>query len=144
MKFTFKNILYNSKNYWQSVDLRDTILRQPLGLVFTKEELLLEDVQLHFAGFAANEIIGSFIFVKVDERKLKMRQVCIAESFQKKGVGSKMMLFAENWAKENGFKEIYCHARNNALAFYKNLDYTIEGDSFEEVGLKHYKLIKYL
>ena len=39
---------------------------------------------------------------------------------------------------------MYCHARKNALAFYKKLDYELVGDVFIEVGLEHYKLVKKL
>lgn len=144
MKLTFKNILHNSNEYWKSVELRDQVLRKPLGLAFTEEELNLEYKQFHFACFLNEQIIGCFIFNKSTENKLKMRQVCIKNEYHKKGIGFKMMLFAEKWAKENHYNEIYCHARNNALAFYQNLNYQIEGDYFEEVGLKHYKLVKSL
>ena len=144
MKLSFENIQHNSKEYWKSVELRTLVLRKPLGLSFTKEELQAENHQLHFLCYVDEKIAGSFIFIKSSQNKLKMRQVCIAKDFQKKGIGFQMMLFAEKWAKENHHNEIYCHARNNALAFYQNLNYQIQGDYFEEVGLKHYKLVKCL
>lgn len=142
MKITIKNILPGSTDYWKSVVLREAILRKPLGLTFTKKELLSENKQLHFLCFQEKEIIGCFILIKNNSNTLKMRQVCIKSKFQQKGIGSKMLLFAEKWAKENGFNQIYCHARNNALAFYKKLNYHIEGNSIVEVGLKHYKMVK--
>ena len=144
MKLTFENIQHNSKEYWKSVELRTLVLRKPLGLSFTKEELQAENNQLHFLCFINEKIAGSFIFVKSNQNKLKMRQVCIDKDFQKKGIGSQMMLFAEKWAKENNYNQIYCNARNNALAFYQSLNYQIEGESFEEIGLKHSKLVKWL
>lgn len=144
MKLTFENIQHNSKEYWKSVELRTLVLRKPLGLSFTKEELQAENNQLHFLCFVDGKVAGSFIFVKSNQNKLKMRQVCIDKDFQKKGIGSQMMLFAEKWAKENNYNQIYCNARNNALAFYQSLNYQIEGESFEEIGLKHSKLVKLL
>jgi len=53
-----------------------------------------------------------------------------------------MNIFAEKWAKENGYTRIFCHAREVAVPFYKKSGYTIFGEKFEEVGIPHYKMEK--
>ena len=133
-------IQHNSKTYWQSVKLRDKILRKPLGLEFTKEELLKEDKQIHFVGFLSGKIVAILILVPKEKFVIKMRQVCVDENFQNKGLGKEMVQFAEKWAKTKNYKLIYCHARKNALNFYLKLNYKIKGEMFFEVNLEHYKL----
>ena len=96
----------------------------------------------HFAVFEKDVIIGGLILVNIDAEKIKMRQVCVSESHQGKGIGNKLVSYAEEWANENNYKIMYCHARQNAIDFYLKLDYKKEGDSFLEVGLEHFKLTK--
>ncbi|MGB0885617.1 MAG: GNAT family N-acetyltransferase [Chitinophagales bacterium] len=137
-------IKYKSNAYYEVLELRKEILRKPLGLKFSKEDLALEFDQIHIAYFKENEIVAGLILVPSENGKIKMRQVCVATKMQGKEIGKELVLFAENWANENQYSEMYCHARKNALAFYKKLDYELVGDVFIEVGLEHYKLVKKL
>ena len=43
-----------------------------------------------------------------------------------------MIKFCENYARQNGFKSIYCHARDTAVNFYLKNKYIAEGEYFEE------------
>lgn len=139
-----KTVSHYSKEYWKLVRLRDKILRAPLNLMFSEEELFLEHDQIHVGCFDKETILGGFALVPVTSNKLTMRQVCVDDSHQSKGIGNKLMTFAEEWAKEKGYKEINCHARETAVPFYVNLGYSAEGNSFEEVGIPHFKMTKKL
>ena len=144
MNFIVKIIKHKTKLYWQSIELRDKILRKPLGLEFTKEELDLEYNQIHFVGFIDNEIVANLSLVPKENGSIKMRQVCVKNSFQKKGLGKEIVQFSEKWAQENKYTHIFCHARKSALNFYLKLEYKIEGEKFIEVGLEHNLLAKTL
>ncbi|KXK56559.1 MAG: Histone acetyltransferase HPA2-like protein [Chlorobi bacterium OLB7] len=71
-----------------------------------------------------------------------MRQVAVAESAQRSGIGKAMVDFSEHFAREHGFSEITMHARETAVPFYLNLGYEIIGDRFEEVSIPHFKMRK--
>lgn len=142
--FTLKQIDHNSQEYWEIIDLRDRILRKPLGLEFTKQELLAESNQFHFGYFKNEELVGCFVFVDKGNYELKMRQVAVDKDFQGLGVGSKMVAESEKWAVENGYNKIVLNAREVAKSFYKKMSYQVVGSSFLEVGLRHYKLFKLL
>ena len=139
-----KIIPHYSKDYWKCVRLRDKILREPLHLMFSEEELFLENNQIHIANFEENHVTGCLSLVKIDSETLKMRQVCVSEEKQGKGIGSEMIKFAENWARNNHFQQIECNARESAVPFYLNHHYSKIGESFKEVGLVHYKMKKSL
>lgn len=139
-----KTVSHYSKEYWKLVRLRDKILRAPLNLMFSEEELFLEHNQIHVGCFDNEIALGGFALVPVTSSEIKMRQVCVDNSHQGKGIGNSLMKFAEEWAKENGYKEINCHARETAIPFYLTLGYSQEGNSFEEVGIPHFKMIKKL
>jgi predicted GNAT family N-acyltransferase len=144
-----ENILYNivkhnSDEYWELVNLRTLVLRKPLKLTFTNEELAAESNQTHFGTWHQKMALASLSMLKVDNTTVKMRQVCTHPNFQGKKIGLLLAQFAEDWAKENNFKQITCHARASAVAFYQKMGYEVISEMFYEVGLEHFKMEKNL
>ncbi len=128
----------------QSILLRNEILRKPLGLQFSEQELKSEKNQVHFVATLNNEVVGVLILVKLNDDLLKMRQVAVKESLQGEGIGKSMVIYSEIWAKENYFSKIELHARKGATSFYLGLGYNILGNEFIEVGIPHLKMEKTL
>ena len=60
-----KQIYHGSKEYQQMVQLRMEILRKPLGLSFTKEELAKEANDILIAAFDEDEILGCCILTQL-------------------------------------------------------------------------------
>jgi predicted GNAT family N-acyltransferase len=136
---------FNSNEQTQSIELRRQILRLPLGLDFSNEELQNEFNQVHIVAIFDNHVIGVLLLVKDKENKLlKMRQVAVDSNFQSKGIGQKMVFFSENWAAKNQYKVIELHARISAVEFYKKMNYEALGNEFIEVGIPHLKMKKIL
>ncbi len=142
-KLHFRIIDHGSDEYKKSVTLREGVLRKPLGLFFTREELELEKDHIHIAGFLGQELCATAVLVP-EQSKLKMQRVAIKSSFQNKGVGSALMAFCEAYAKKQGYKAIYCHARETAIPFYLKNKYFLEGEPFYEDGILHHKMKKRL
>lgn len=140
----FRQIAFNSAEQLLSIQLREEVLRIPLGLRFTPEELAAEHDQVHLAALQNEQVLGILLFKKLDRHTLKMRQVAVKPEVQRAGVGKALVSFAELWARERGFKRIEMHARFNAVPFYAKLGYLVEGEEFEEVGIPHFKMYKEL
>lgn len=139
---TFKIIEHNSPEYWQEVDLRYRVLRQPLGLEFKEEDLAAEADQIHMCAYHNGKLAGCLLLVIVDENTVKMRQVAVEPELQRQGIGQKLVSYAEYYAIENGYCRIELHARQTAVHFYLDLAYQIIGDPFLEVGIPHRKMVK--
>ena len=113
------------------------------SLSLTLEELELEKEHIHIAGFLGQELCATAVLVP-EGNTTKMQRVAIRSSFQNKGIGSLMMTFCEDYAREKGYGSVYCHARGTAIPFYlKNQD-ALEGNPFEEDGIPHHKMRKIL
>lgn len=140
-KIYFKLVDYGSDEYKKAVALREEILRKPLGLSFTKEELEMEKEHVHIAGFLGQEMCATAVLVP-DGEEMKMQRVALKSSFQGKGIGSSLMRFCEEYAVKHGFKSIYCHARGTAVNFYQKNQYALEGEPFDEDGIPHRKMRK--
>ncbi len=134
-----KEIKHNSNEYWELVNIRELILRKPLGLSFSKKELLNEHHQIHVALYHNNKMAGGLILA-TNESLIKMRQVCISSHFQGNGYGKHLTKFAIYFAKEHGYTQVYCHARKSAIEFYTSLGFTTDGEEFLEVGIPHVKM----
>jgi GNAT superfamily N-acetyltransferase len=138
-------IEFGTPLYDASVQLRDLILRRPLNLEFTAEQLASEYDSFHFAYMDKEfQILGCLVMKPTDPDTVKMRQVAVSEEYQRKGIGKALVLFAENWARERGFNRIILHARGGAIPFYMQLNYKKVGKPFLEVGLEHYRMEKIL
>lgn len=136
---------YGSPEYDDMVRLRYEVLRQPLGLEFSPEELASEYDQNHLGLYSADwELYGCLVLKPLNPYQVKMRQVAIRSDLQNRGLGKWLILQSELYAKSLGFQQIECHARESAIPFYLKLGYTITSEEFIEVGLPHKKMEKRL
>jgi predicted GNAT family N-acyltransferase len=139
-----KIIDHGTKEYQQMVKLRDDILRKPLGLSFSPEELEEEKNNLMLGAFEDGNILGCAMLVEESPSVVKLRQMAVLNALQGRGVGRALMQFAENLARDHGYRTITMHARKNAVGFYEKMGYTAKGDEFTEVSIPHYEMEKQL
>jgi predicted GNAT family N-acyltransferase len=139
-----KIIDHGSAEYEQMVKLRDDILRKPLGLSFTREELEREKNNLHIVAYEDERMLGCCMLLEEDPETVRLRQMAVMNDLQGKGIGKALMQFAENLARDRGYKKITMHARKNALGFYEKMGYKTRGKEFEEITIPHYVMEKEL
>ena len=139
-----KIIDHGTKEYQDVVRLRDEILRKPLGLKFTPEELEKEKDNLHIAAYEDEQMLGCCKLVEEDPQTVRLRQMAVMNDLQGKGIGRALMQFAENLARERGYRKITMHARKNATGFYEKMGYRKQGEEFTEITIPHYVMEKEL
>ena len=96
----------------------------------------------HTIDDVAKKGAGSGGISRETSRALFDKDQPVKEDLVGKGIGTKMMAFCESYAKEHGYKSIYCYARDSAVNFYLKNDYVSEGDCFNEDGIHHLKMRK--
>jgi GNAT superfamily N-acetyltransferase len=139
-----KIIDHGSPEYHQMVQLRNDILRKPLGLSFAPEELEKEKQEVLIAAFEDEKMLGCCMLIRSDDATVRLRQMAVLNNLQGKGIGRALMQFAENIARDLGYKKITMHARITAIGFYEKLGYQVVGDLFEEVTIQHHIMEKSL
>jgi predicted GNAT family N-acyltransferase len=139
-----KQIDYGTVQYAQMVELRSQVLRKPIGLDFTEEELDKEKDEILIGAFDEDEMIGCCMLTKTKEGELKLRQMAVKDDLQGTGIGASIISFAENIARDRGFGKMVMNARDSAVGFYEKLGYKVVGDAFTEVNLPHHKMEKRL
>jgi len=138
MNIVIKQINQDDPMYAQVYNLREEILRKPIGLSLKNEDLSgdLEDIVL--GAIADNVVVGCLmIHPTQSQEQVKIRQMAIAEKWQGQGLGRMLMLEAEKRAWLNNKSHIVLHARTTAQQFYEKLDYSVISEVFTEVGIPH-------
>jgi predicted GNAT family N-acyltransferase len=142
---TVLEVPFATPEYDETVRLRDKILRKPLGLAFSEDQLAEEFSDFHLAAYTNDWILrGCLVLTPKTDKVLKMRQVAVDEAVQKTGVGRQLVEASEVLGRLNGFELMELNARMTAVPFYEKLNYTIVGEPFEEVGIEHFKMSKQL
>lgn len=139
-----KIIDHGSYEYRQMVKLRDDVLRKPLGLGFTPEELEEEKENMLIGAFEEDDILACCMLVEENPTTVRLRQMAVLNDLQGKGIGRALMTFAENIARDRGYKILSMHARKNATGFYEKMGYRVVGNEFTEVTIPHYLMEKRL
>ncbi len=137
-----KIIDYGTTDYQDMVRLRDEILRRPLGLSFSEEELAKEKGSLMMAAVEDGKMLGCCMLVEEGPKTVRLRQMAVRNDLQGKGVGKALIQFAENLARDHGYEKITMHARKNSLGFYEKMGYRVSGNEFEEITIPHYIMEK--
>ena len=119
------------------LDLRYEILRKPLGLAFQNEELDRERDDILIGAFEEDKMLGCCLLTRIDNKCIRLRQMAVQNNLQGKGIGATMMNFAENIARDAGYKKMIMHARKTAIGFYEKLGYKVSGKEFEEITILH-------
>lgn len=139
-----RSVEFDSKEYRETITLRDKILRKPLGMVFTPEFLAREVEDFHLAGYEDGELVCCLVLSALNQTEIQMRQVAVKEELQRQGLGKHIAKYSEDFAREKGFTLMKVHARELAVDFYLNMDYKIIDEAFTEVGIVHRRMIKQL
>ena len=138
-----RQIAYGSSQYHAARTLRQAVLRTPLGLPLSDDDLLGEDRQLHFGLFAEQDkLVACVIVVPESAGQARIRQTAVSPEYQRRGLASKMMRELEVILSERDFDLVTLHARKGAVGFYQKLGYEVVGSEFMEVTLPHQKMVK--
>lgn len=130
-------IQHGSGEYEQMVALRHQLLRKPLGLHFSAEELANEKNNILLAYTDDGIMEACSMLVKQDDRTVRLRQLAVLSGLQGKGIGRAMVQFAENLARDNRFQKIIMHARQDSIHFFEKLGFEVQSEPFIELTIPH-------
>jgi ElaA protein len=74
----------------------------------------------------------------------KVERVAVLPELRGTGLGAALMRAVEAHARELGARDLVLHAQTAVVAFYEKLGWTSIGARFEEAGIAHQKMGKWL
>lgn len=118
--------------------LRNEVLLRPIGVPDYGWEQN-DDSAWHFIAIKDRQVIGCVLLVPMDDQghSAQLTQMAVRSSVQGQGVGKLLIQALLDFSEKNALKEIHIHARDTVTQFYQRFGFSIYGDEFEEVGIKH-------
>lgn len=135
----------DAPDYRKVFDLREEVLRIPIGLSLKDEDLSGDALDTIVIAESGEDILGCVMIHPTHIASVpKFRQMAVAPQHQRKGIGQLLMAAAEDECRRAGAEKVILHARTTAEEFYKKLGYTTVSDIFTEVGIPHVVMEKQL
>lgn len=122
------------------VALRQVLLRDPIGLIYSEADMEAEREERHLIAEDSGKIVGGLAVKVLTPARWKIRQVAVAASAQGRGLGAFLMQHAMSVAEDESVREIILHSREAVVSFYEKLGFATVGEPFEEVGLPHRRM----
>jgi predicted GNAT family N-acyltransferase len=141
-EIVIRELKYDSVDYRKELELRDEVLRKPLGMSIYNDRLEADKTDIHIGALLGEQLVGVLILTRLSTTDVQMRQVAVAEKMQSRQVGTRLVCFAEDYAREAGYTIMVLHARKTAVPFYEKLGYSILGEEFLEINILHYTMQK--
>jgi len=129
-------------DYAAEQELRNRVLRMPLGLELSKEDLRGEDEQLHIVGLDERGQVIACVLIAFPGAGAKVRQIAVDEAWRGQGIGAELIQRAEAVVRERGMRRVLLHARVTARGFFEKLGYSATSAVFIEVAIPHIKMEK--
>ena len=139
------NINMDHSLYQKERELRNEVLLRPIGIPDYGWEMN-DDKSWHFIAIDQSNLIGCVLLVPLNTNlnKAQLTQMAVAKSRQGEGIGKLLVKYLLDFAASKGIKEILIHSRAEVTSFYEQLGFQIYGDEFEEVGIKHQRMILHI
>jgi predicted GNAT family N-acyltransferase len=131
-----------SPKYQAVFELRDAMLRRPLGMWLKNDNLERDHIDTIMIAEYNGQVIACLMLQDRGEGVVQLRQMAVAADWQGKGIGRQLVIAAEQFSSAQGFTTMMMHARKVALGFYSSMWYIVSGDEFTEVGIPHYLMKK--
>lgn len=131
------------EEFEQYYDLRWKILRQPWNQPRGSEKDENEEESIHIIVVHNDQVIGCGRGHFNSSIEAQLRYMAVDESYQGKGIGTKILEALERKLIEKGARTIILNARESIVKFYKKHNYEILEKEHILFGvIKHFKMRK--
>lgn len=144
MDIIMKKIEYGSKEYDETVHLRNEVFRKPWGLDIKDDDLSPDKEMDIYGAYLDNNLIATVFLTEHEKDTARVRNVAIYEEYRGHGLGRYLMDFAEDIARKEGYKKVYLMGRVTVEDFYKKLGYSTIGQPYDYRTIPHVDMIKEL
>ncbi len=71
-------------------------------------------------------------------------RIAVHKEWRGRGVGTRLVEFLTDVARDRGFAEIHLHSQAQAAGFYARLGFEARGETFMEAGIEHVLMVRVL
>jgi predicted GNAT family N-acyltransferase len=103
----------------------------------------LDDEALHVVAIEGGELAGTCRVV-LEGADARFGRLCVRRDARGRGVARALLDEAEVQARAAGAQRMTLHAQTSALALYRRAGYEAEGEPFDEEGIEHLRMSRFL
>lgn len=144
MNIEMKKISYGTKDYKETIKLRNEVFRKPWGLDIKDDDLSSDKDMDIYGAYLNNKLIATVFLAEHNKETARIRNVAIYKEYRGLGLGSYLMNFIEQIAKNKGYKKAYLMGRTEVEDFYLKLGYKTIGKPYDYRTIPHVDMIKSL
>lgn len=141
-KIVMKEIPYGSSAYEETIILRNEVFRKPWGLDIKDDDLSPDKEMDIYGAYLDGQLIATIFLADHEEGVARVRNVAIYEDYRGQGLGRYLMDFAEDLARQKGYKKVFLMGRTSVEAFYHKLGYETIGQAYDYRTIAHVDMIK--
>ncbi|MEM7591619.1 MAG: GNAT family N-acetyltransferase [Cyanobacteria bacterium P01_A01_bin.83] len=124
--------------------IRTKVFQEEQGVAAELEFDGWDETVVHLLACLDGKAIGTARIREIDAKTFKIERLAVLAEFRKQGVGIKLMEAALQKISSSPKSLIVVHAQEYIAQLYQQLGFAIVGDSFNEAGITHVKMIKQL
>lgn len=102
-----------------------------------------DETATHFGAFINNQMIATGRLV-ITEQGGKIGRMAVLKEHRRNGVGLKLLKFIVAYCQAIGLKEAYLSSQTHALGFYEKAGFVAEGGIYDDAGIPHRTMRKFL
>ncbi|MEK6744371.1 MAG: GNAT family N-acetyltransferase [Nitrospirota bacterium] len=138
----YRQITTHDREYALEKELRNRVLRMPLGLHLSEQDVRDEDEQVHLVAVNGKGQVIGCVLIAFSGDVAKARQLAVEGAYRGRGIGIELMKRAEDAILARNIRTVTLHGRVTARGFFERLGYIAESGVFTEVTIPHITMHK--
>ncbi len=123
------------------VAIRTRVFQQEQGVAPELEFDGRDEAAEHLLAYLDGEPVGTARLRGLDRNTIKFERLAVLPAARGRGVATQLMAAAIARARAAGYHHAVVHAQAYISALYSKLGFEVEGDRFEEAGIRHVRMV---
>jgi len=137
-------LVQNPEERQQALDIRQRVFVEEQGVPAELELDVHDGEAFHWLGFRDGQVVGTARLLRYGHDSGKVGRVAVLPEWRSSGLGREMMEEIHRWGGSQPLKQILLDAQVSVIPFYEKLGYQAEGEIFEEAGILHRRMVRWL
>lgn len=142
MYLSFEIIEFLSPDYYATLQLREDVMRKPLGILLSAEDIKDDCMRTHIGGYYNDKLVCTCSFKIIHKKIAHIYSICVKQELQNRGVGQQLINFTEKYVKLRGVARLYVEGRKSAKKFYQKCGFSPCGSEYIDMNILHQDMRK--
>jgi predicted GNAT family N-acyltransferase len=125
-------------------DIRTRVFHHEQGIDPALEFDGYDDTATHFLAYADTLPVGTTRLRHLSDRTAKIERLAVLPHWRRRGIARQLMETAIAHLERDRVAQIVVHAQAYVVPFYQKLGFQLVGKPFEEAGIPHHRLERWL